>query len=115
MYAKTAITGVNIDNPIYAIDSMTISVSIKLAVWAYGKYSRGAVKMHTKLDLHGSIPAQIHITDGKWHDNNMWNLIQLEYCAIYTADKAYIDLEQMWRINVADARSALECVLAMLC
>lgn len=103
MYAKAAIIGVSIDNVIYAIDSTTISISIKLAAWAYGKYSRGAIKMHTKLDLRGSIPTQIHITDGKWHDNNMWNLIQLEHCAIYTADKAYIDLEQMWRINLAGA------------
>lgn len=103
MYAKEPLKGISVDNVIYAIDSTTISISIKLAVWAYGKYSRGAVKMHTMLDLRGSIPAQIHITDGKWHDNNMWSLIQIESLAIYTADKAYIDLEQMWRINIAGA------------
>src|SRR5574344_1021080 len=103
MYAKEMIAGINADNAIYAIDSTTISVSLKLAAWAYGKYSRGAVKMHTMLDLRGSIPAKIHITDGKCHDNNMWSLIPLEYCAIYSADKAYIDLEQMWRINIAGA------------
>lgn len=103
MYAKEKISGISIDNTIYAIDSTTISISIKLAAWAYGKYSRGAVKMHTMLDLRGSIPVQKHITDGKWHDNNMWSLIDIEFCAIYTADKAYIDLEQMWRINISGA------------
>ncbi|MCM1021365.1 MAG: transposase [Muribaculum sp.] len=56
---------------IYALDSTTISTSIKLAAWALGKYSKGAVKMHTLLDLRGSIPANIHITDGKWHDSNV--------------------------------------------
>ena len=48
----------------------TISTSIVLAAWALGKYSKGAVKMHTLLDLRGSIPANIHITDGKWHGSN---------------------------------------------
>ena len=54
----------------YKGDSTTISTSIRLATWALGKYSKGAVKMHTLLDLRGSIPANIHITDGKWHDSN---------------------------------------------
>ena len=103
MYANEKISGISADNTIYAIDSTSISISIRLAAWAYGKYSRGAVKMHTMLDLRGSIPVQIHITDGKWHDNNMWTLIDIEFCAIYTADKAYIDLDQMWRINMSGA------------
>ena len=72
MYADTRIEGVIEDNVIYALDSTTISISIKLAIWALGKYSRGAVKMHTLLYLRGSVPVNIHITDGKWHDNNMW-------------------------------------------
>lgn len=103
LYANTPISDIVADNVIYALDSTTISISIKLATWALGKYSRGAVKMHTLLDLRGSIPANIHITDGKWHDNNMWPYITIECGAIYTADKAYIDLEQMWRMQLAGA------------
>ena len=103
LYAKTAITDVCADNVLYALDSTTISTSIKLAAWALGKYSKGAVKMHALLDLRGSIPAQIHISDGKWHDSNMLELITYEPGAIYTADKAYVDLEQMWRMNLAGA------------
>ena len=61
---------ITIDNVIYALDSTTISTSIKLAAWALEKYSKGAVMMHTLLDLRGSIPANIRITDGKWHDCN---------------------------------------------
>lgn len=103
LYEKEDTQDISLDNVIYALDSTTISTSIKLATWALGKYSKGAVKMHTLLDLRGPIPAQIHITDGKWHDSNMWEFVDFECGAIYTADKAYVDLEQMWRINLAGA------------
>ena len=103
LYANTPITDIITDKVIYALDSTTISISIKLATWALGKYSRGAVKMHTLLDLRGSIPVNIYITDGKWHDNNMWQHIAIEPGAIYTADKAYIDFAQMYRIHLAGA------------
>lgn len=59
LYAKTSIPEITVDNVLYALDSTTISTSIKLATWALGKYSRGAVKIHTLLDLRGSIPANI--------------------------------------------------------
>lgn len=65
MYSKVRMSEITIDNVVCALDSTTISTSIKLAAWALGKYSKGAVKMHTLLDLRGSIPANIHITDGK--------------------------------------------------
>lgn len=70
MYSNTKVAEITIDNALYALDSTTISASIVLAAWALGKYSKGAVKMHTLLDLCGSISANIHITDGKWHDSN---------------------------------------------
>lgn len=103
LYANTPLSDVIADNAIYALDSTTISTSVKLASWALGKYSKGAVKIHTLLDLRGSIPVNIHITDGKWHDNNMWALLPIECGAIYTADKAYVDLAQMWRMQQAGA------------
>lgn len=59
--------------------------------------------MHTLLDLRGNIPVNIHITDGKWHDDNMWELLPIECGAIYAADKAYINLKQMWRMQLAGA------------
>ncbi len=103
LYARESIQDISVDNVLYALDSTTISTSIKLAAWALGKYAKGAVKMHVLLDLRGSIPAQIHISDGKWHDSNMLELITYEPGAIYTADKAYVDLKQMWRMNLAGA------------
>lgn len=103
LYANTRIDGIITDCVIYALDSTTISISIKLATWALGKYSKGAVKMHTLLDLRGSIPVNIYITDGKWHDDNIWQHLVIECGAIYTADKAYIDFAQMYRIHLAGA------------
>lgn len=61
LYADSPIPNVDIDNDVFALDSTTISLSIKLFSWARGKYSRGAIKMHTMLDLKGSIPTFILI------------------------------------------------------
>ncbi|WP_262902652.1 transposase [Bacteroides salyersiae] len=85
------------------MDSTTIPTSIKLAAWALGKYSKGAVKMHTLLDLRGSIPANIHITDGKWHDSNELDALIPEPCAFYVMDKAYVDFEALFRFHQAQA------------
>ena len=92
LFTKEKIPLVDLENIIFALDSTSISVSINLAAWASGKYSRGAVKMHTLLDLRGSIPTFIHISDGTWHDSNAMDYIQFEPNAIYTMDKAYVDL-----------------------
>ena len=103
MYSKTSIPEITIDNVLYALDSTTISTSIKLAAWALGKYSKGAVKMHTLLDLRGSIPANIHITDGRWHDSNELDCLTPEPGAFYIMDKAYVDFKALFRFHKARA------------
>lgn len=103
MYSNTKLAEIMIDNVLYALDSTTISTSIVLAAWALGKYSKGAVKMHTLLDLRGSIPANIHITDGKWHDSNELDEIAPEPLAFYMMDKAYVDFLALYRFHKADA------------
>lgn len=103
MYSDTKVEEISIDNALYALDSTTISTSIVLAAWALGKYSKGAVKMHTLLDLRGSIPANIHVTDGKWHDSNELDLLVPEPLAFYMMDKAYVDLLALYRFHKADA------------
>lgn len=103
LYARTSVPDITIDNVLYALDSTTISTSIKLATWALGKYSRGAVKMHTLLDLRGSIPANIHITDGRWHDSNELELLMPEPLAFYMIDKAYVDFDEFFRFHLAGA------------
>ncbi len=103
LYAKTEVQEITVENVLYALDSTTVSTSIKLATWALGKYSKGAVKMHTLLDLHGSIPANIHITHGRWHDSNELDVIEPEPLAFYMMDKAYVDFDALFRFHLAGA------------
>lgn len=101
MYAKEDIPNVYLPGwEIFAIDSTTISCSIILAEWALGKYSKGGVKMHTVLDLRGSIPDTIYITDSRWHDSNFLDVYEPYKWAIYTMDKAYVDFEALYRMHL---------------
>src|SRR5690606_19706848 len=99
MYSKEPVVGVDIDNDVFALDSTTISLSLKLFSWAPGKYSRGAIKVHTLMDLRGSIPAFILITDGNYHDSNVLDSMVATPGAIYIMDKAYIDFAALQNIN----------------
>jgi len=103
LYSNSPIPNIDIDNDIFALDSTTISLSINLFRWAEGKYSRGAVKIHTLLDLRGSIPVFIHITDGKYHDSNVLDIMVPVPGAIYLMDKAYIDFAALYNIHKAGA------------
>jgi len=99
LYANNPIPNVDIENEVFALDSTSISLSIKLFSWAGGKYSRGAIKVHTMLDLRGSIPIFIFITDGKCHDSNILDEIIPLSNAIYLMDKAYIDFVALYRMH----------------
>lgn len=93
----------SIDNEVFVLDSTTISVSIVLMQWAHGKYSKGAVKMHTLLNLRGNIPTFIHITDGKYHDYNALDEIDVVAEAIYVMYKAYIDFARLFKMDKNNA------------
>jgi hypothetical protein len=103
LYANCSIPNIYIDNDVFALDSTTISLSIRLFRWAEGKYSRGAIKVHTLLDLRGSIPTFIHITDGKYHDSNILDVIVPQPDAIYLMDKAYIDFAALNQLHESGA------------
>lgn len=103
LYANCSIPNIYIDNDVFALDSTTISLSIRLFRWAEGKYSRGAIKVHTLLDLRGSIPTFIHITDGKYHDSNVLDIIVPQPGAIYLMDKAYIDFAALNQLHESGA------------
>jgi len=103
LYANSPIPTVDIENDIFALDSIAISLIIKLFSWAKGKYSGGAVKIHTLLDLRGSIPAFIFITDSKYHNNNILNILVPFSEAIYLMDKAYVDFAALYNIHRAGA------------
>ena len=103
LYKNSVVPHLSIENELFALDSTTISCSINLLIWAEGKYSRGAIKMHTLLDLRGSIPSFILITDGKCHDSNILDEITPVPEAIYVMDKAYVDFKALYRINILES------------
>jgi IS4 transposase len=103
LYTDELIPDLEIEHQVFVLDSTTISVSIALMSWAQGKYSRGAVKMHTLLDLRGNIPLFIHVTDGKYHDVNSLDEIDIIQHTIYVMDKAYLDFRRLYEIHIADA------------
>ena len=95
--------GVEIDSTVYALDSTTIDLCLSLFPWARFRKTKAAVKLHTLLDLRGSIPEFIHITDGKLHDVNVLDLLIPAPGAFYIMDRGYIDFERLYRIHEAGA------------
>ena len=83
--------GVELDNTVYALDSTTIDLCLSLFPWARFRKHKGAIKLHTLLDLRGNIPSFIEITDGKVHDVNILDDLIPEPGSFYIMDRAYID------------------------
>jgi hypothetical protein len=100
MYAKdTAVA--DLTQTIYALDSTTIDLCLELFPWAKFRRTKAAVKLHTLIDLRGSIPTFIHITDGKVHDVNALDMLTPEPGAYYIMDRGYQDLERFHRLHLA--------------
>jgi len=99
LYANDAI-GIADVRDLYALDSTTIDLCLSLFPWARFRKHKAAVKMHTLLDLHGSIPTFIRITDGKVHDVNILDELTLEAGAFYVMDRGYIDFERLYRFKL---------------
>jgi hypothetical protein len=95
--------GVELNQGLYALDSTTIDLCLSLFPWARFRRSKAAVKMHTLLDLHGNIPAFIHVTDGKVHDVNVLDHIVPEAGAFYVMDRAYVDFERLFLFTLCSA------------
>jgi len=94
---------VDIKEMAYALGSSTIDLCLSMFPWAKFRKSKGAVKMHTLLDLRGSIPTFVEITDGKHHDVKILDLIQTEPGAVYIMDMAYIDFKRLYNIHQLQA------------
>jgi len=88
---------------VFALDSTSISLSLALFLWAPGKYSRGAVKVHAPLDLRENILSFILVSDGKCHESNVLDLLVPVPGAVYLLDKAYVDFEALYRMDTAGA------------
>jgi hypothetical protein len=102
LHASDAI-GVELDQSLYALDSTTIDLCLSLFPWAKFRKHKGAVKMHTLLDLHGSIPTFISITNGKVHDVNILDQILPEAGAFYVMDRGHLDFERLYVFTLSAA------------
>lgn len=90
---------VDLDNTIYALDATTIDLCLSLFPWAKFRKSKGAVKLHTLLDIQGSIPVFIEITTGLVHDVNILDVLIPEPGSFYIMDRGYLDFERLYRIK----------------
>jgi hypothetical protein len=102
LYAQDPI-GVDLDQSLYALDSTTIDLCLSLFPWAKFRKHKGAIKMHTLLDLHGNIPTFIGITDGTVHDVNILDEIFPEAGAFYVMDRGYVDFERLYIFTLSAA------------
>jgi len=91
--------GVELDETVYALDSSTIDLCLSLFPWARFRKTKGAIKLHTLLNLRGSIPSFISITDGKVHDVNILDELIPEPGSVYIMDRAYLDFERLYLLN----------------
>ena len=102
LYAKEPL-GIDLDAAVYAFDASTIDLCLSLHPWAPFRSTKAAIKLHTLLDLHGSIPSFLHITDGKTHEVNVLDDLVLEAGAFYLMDRGYLDFSRLYVIHQAQA------------
>ena len=95
--------GVELAQTVYALDSTTIDLCLSLFPWARFRSTKAAVKLHTLLDLRGSIPTMIAISDVKQADVNVLDELILEPGAFYVMDRGYVDFARLYRFVLAGA------------
>jgi len=91
--------GLDLDNTVYALDATTIDLCLTVFPWAHFRQTKAAIKLHTLLDLRGSIPTFIHISDGKLHDVNVLDILIPEPGAYYVMDRGYLDYKRLHQLN----------------
>ena len=91
--------GAELKETVCALDSTTIDLCLSLFPWARFRKAKGAVKMHTLLDLRSNIPSFVDITDGKVHDVNILDALIPEPGAIYIMDRTYLDFERLYNLH----------------
>jgi hypothetical protein len=107
--------GVELNNTVYALDATTIDLCLSVFPWAHFRSTKGAVKLHTLMDLRGNIPTFIHVSDGKLHDVNVLDLLVPEAGAFYIMDRGYTDFARLHMLGLGAAffvirgKSNLQC------
>jgi hypothetical protein len=102
MYASEPL-GFDLDNTVYALDSTTIDLCLSVFPWARFRSRKGAIKMHTLLDLRGPIPTFIEVSDGKMADVKILDTIVPEPDSFYVIDRGYVDFERLHVFHAAGA------------
>ncbi len=92
-----------LDQTVYALDATIIDLCLSLFPWAQFRKNKGAIKLHTLLDLKGSIPTVVIVTHGKVHEVNILDQLMIEAGAIYIMDRGYIDFTRLHTIHQAGA------------
>ena len=100
LYAQDSF-GVELDHTVYALDATTIDLCLSVFPWAPFRSTKAAIKLHTLLDLRGSIPSFIHISDGKMHDVNVLDLLIPEPGSFYVMDRGYLDFTRLYALDQA--------------
>ncbi len=95
--------GLELKDTVYALDASTIDLCLSVFPWARFRKSKGAIKLHTLLDLRGDIPTFIWITDGKVHDVNVLDHLVPEPGSIYIMDRAYLDFKRLYELHQCSA------------
>lgn len=98
LYADDSLS-IELVNTVYALDSTTIDLCLSMFPWAPFRSTKAAVKVHTLLDLRGTIPSFIHISDGKLHDVHVLDLLVPEPGAFYVMDRAYLDFARLYALH----------------
>ena len=91
--------GLQLDETVYALDSTTIDLCLSLFPWATFRKTKGAIKLHTLLDLRGNIPVFIEITDARFHDVNILDILIPEPGSFYIMDRGYIDFKRLYTLH----------------
>ena len=95
--------GITLENQLYALDATTIDLCLDVFWWAKFRKHKGAIKLHTLLDIRCQIPCFVHITDGLVHDVNVLDVLEFERDAFYIMDRAYLDWARLFTIHSAKA------------
>lgn len=90
----------DIANTVYALDSSTIDLCLSVFKWAKFRKNKGAIKLHTMIDVRGNIPVFVHITNGSVNDVNILDKIEFEAGSFYVIDKGYYDFKRLYRIEL---------------
>lgn len=103
LYSNDELIGLDIQNTIYALDSSTIDLCLSMFPWLPSTKHRAAFKLHTLMDLRGSIPVWIRFSDGLTHDMSILSELNIDQGAYYIMDRGYIKLEELFRIDLCKA------------